>query len=110
MYVGNDNADGPMINCGFRPRLVVIKITYSGGSDSWMMYDTEREPYNHADSAIFADTAGAESTSTAKQINILSNGFKVRGADGAVNDPEGSGGFYVYMAWAEVPFKYANAR
>ena len=110
MYVGNDNADGPMINVGFRPRLVIIKITYSGGNDSWMMYDTAREPYNHADSAIFADTAGAESTSTAKQINILSNGFKVRGADGAVNDPEGSGGFYIYMAWAEVPFKYANAR
>ena len=102
-YTGNANADGTFVYCGFRPQLVIIKLT--SGSDSWMMYDTEREPHNLADTAIFADTSSAESTSASKAIDILSNGFKARGADGAVNN-----GTYVYMAWAETPFKYSNAR
>ena len=32
--------------------------------------------------------------------------LEMRGADGAVNDAH----TYVYMAWAETPFKYSNAR
>jgi len=104
-YTGNNDDDGTFVYTGFRPKLVILKTNVTG-TDSWMMYDTEREPYNLADTALFADTSGAESTSAAKAIDILSNGFKMRGADGAVNDAH----TYVYMAWAETPFKYSNAR
>jgi len=39
--------------------------------------------------------------------DILSNGFKLR-TDG--NNFNASGGTYIYLAFAENPFKYANAR
>jgi len=37
----------------------------------------------------------------------MSNGFKPRLTDVNVN---ASGGTYIYLAFAEQPFKYANAR
>jgi hypothetical protein len=40
-------------------------------------------------------------------IDILSNGFKVRDSTTYVN---ASGGTYIYMAFAENPFKYSLAR
>ena len=111
MYMGNNDADGPVIMCGFRPKLVIIKITYTGGNDNWYIHDTEREPYNPSDTILKWDNTIAESTSaTGYVIDILSNGFKVRSTDGSHNAVQGSGGYYVYMAWAETPFKYANAR
>jgi len=50
-----------------------------------------------------ADTTAAESTSS--EIDILSNGFKIRIA----TDPNVAE-TYIYMAFAENPFKYSNAR
>jgi len=41
------------------------------------------------------------------RIDFLSNGFKLRETDGYVN---GNGSSYIYMAWAETPFKTATAR
>jgi hypothetical protein len=40
-------------------------------------------------------------------MDILSNGFKLRFAGGEVN---ASGVTYIYAAFAEAPFKFANAR
>ena len=40
-------------------------------------------------------------------LDILSNGFKARKSDGFEN---GSGQTHIYMAFAEQPFKFANAR
>jgi len=40
-------------------------------------------------------------------IDLLSNGFKVQITSGFMN---ASGGTYIYLAFAETPFKYANAR
>jgi len=37
---------------------------------------------------------------------MLSNGFKLRNAEGPVNNAA----LYFYMAFAEAPFKYANAK
>jgi len=48
-----------------------------------------------------------EDVSTANQQDFLSNGFKLRGTDTTTN---ANGGKYIYMAFAEQPFKYANAR
>ena len=40
-------------------------------------------------------------------IDLLSNGFKIRDTGNWCNE---SGATYIYMAWAESPFKYANAK
>ena len=40
-------------------------------------------------------------------IDLLSNGYKIRTTGTGTN---ANGGTYVYMVWAENPFKYANAR
>ena len=40
-------------------------------------------------------------------INILSNGFQIIKSDGDVNN---SGTTFIYIAFAENPFKYALAR
>ena len=40
-------------------------------------------------------------------VDILSNGFKMRATNGGLN---GYTGTFFYMAFADFPFKYANAR
>jgi hypothetical protein len=40
-------------------------------------------------------------------MDILSNGFKLRVSDTNYNENTGT---YIYLAFAEMPFKYANAR
>jgi len=101
-YTGNGSADGPFVYTGFRPRFIVIKST---GVEDWRMFDTSRSTYNIQGATLYPNTSSAENA--AQLIDINSNGFKCRTTDGAVN---GSGTSYIYMAFAENPFKYANAR
>ena len=39
-YTGNGNADGPYVNLGFRPRLVITKMTNGSYSEHWNMWDS----------------------------------------------------------------------
>ena len=102
-YTGNGSADGTFIYTGFRPAWFMIKRTDSAGS--WEMYDEQRIGYNVDNNTLFADLANVEST--ADRVDILSNGFKLRSTAG---DNNASGGTFIYMAFAEAPFKYSNAR
>jgi hypothetical protein len=43
-------------------------------------------------------------------IDIVSNGFKNRGNGASAAFINGSGGTYIYAAFAEMPFKYSLAR
>jgi hypothetical protein len=104
-YTGNGSADGPFVYTGFRPRYLMIKRT--DVVDAWAIKDTARNTYNVDDSVLKTNEATAESTSTFWQIDILSNGFKLRNLGSTFNN---SGGNYIYMAFAENPFKNANAR
>jgi len=106
-YTGNGSADGPFIFTGFRPRFVMIKCSSSdqGGNAVWVMLDTARNTYNVTNNRLKADSSTAEDTSPWLDIN--SNGFKIRETSTSVN---GSSATYIYMAFAESPFKYANAR
>jgi len=54
---------------------------------------------------VFPNTSDAEVTGT--YLDLLSNGFKIRIDSTHYN---ADGGTYLYMAFAESPFKYANAR
>ena len=108
-YQGNNlgGNDGPFVYLGFQPALVILK--YTGSSNGWFMFDNAREPNNHKDQFIMADMDAftTEYTQAARGIDFLSNGFKLR--TDAAYDPNGSG-TYIYMAWAESPFKFSTAR
>jgi hypothetical protein len=100
-WTGNGDSNGIFLHCGFKPRLILIKMTNS--TESWVMVDTARNPYNLCNSYLFANSSNAEGT--APLYDILSNGIKFRST--AQND---SGAQYVAFAWAESPFQYARAR
>ena len=104
-YTGNGSTDGTFVYTGFRPRYLMIKRTDS--SNNWVIQDTSRDTYNVSEKDLYADTSGAEATYAAEKTDILSNGFKQRQTGASMN---ASGGTYIYMAFAENPFKYANAR
>jgi hypothetical protein len=102
-YTGNGNSDGTFVYTGFRPAWVMLKET-SGTSD-WSIYDNKREPFNLADSTLEANTSDAEAVVSGRPIDMLSNGFKLRGDSSFTNE---SGATYIYMAFAESPFVNSN--
>ena len=104
-YTGNGSSDGPFVFTGFRPRFLIVKRTNDIGS--WIMTDSARSTYNVTGELFNANTSGAEFTTGDIKFDYLSNGFKLREVNGAIN---ASGSSYIYMAFAESPFKYANAR
>jgi hypothetical protein len=100
-YTGNGNADGPMLYTGFKPAWVMIKRA-TGGNGNWGIWDNKRNIFNVSNSIQRADTSDAEVTlSPNNDIDILSNGFKIRSTTGLANL---SGDEYIYMAFAESPF------
>ena len=104
-YVGNGVADGPFIFTGFRPRYFILKNITS--AQSWSVQDTSRSPYNVGSAVLLPNSSSAELTGT-DFVDILSNGFKIRHSSSGNNNNNGD--TYIYMAFAENPFKYANAR
>ena len=60
---------------------------------------------NTATQQLFANLSNAEGTSSGG-YDFMSNGFKIR--DNGFNNT--SGQTYIYLAFAEQPFKYSNAR
>ena len=104
-YTGNGSADGPFIYTGFRPAYVMVKRTDT--TEQWHVQDTKRSPKNVATETLYANLSNAEGTNVAQSVDYLSNGFKPRTNNSGYN---ASSGTYLYMAFAEMPFKYANAR
>ena len=104
-YVGTSTNDGAFIYTGFRPAFVLYKK--ATGTDGWYIFDTKRNPYNLANASLRADSSAAELVDGPGQISIVSNGFKHENANTIGNS---SSFTYIYIAFAETPFKYANAR
>ena len=105
-YSGNGAANGPFVFTGFRPAVIILKRTDSGGS--WQIRDTSRSPLNVVTENLYPNLSNAESTDSSLNLDILSNGFKLRtSTDGGSN---ASGGTYIYYAVAENPFKSSRAR
>ena len=102
-YTGNGNADGTFTYTGFRPAFVLIKRTT--GVQSWMMADNKISPYNPTEDMLRPNSSDAEQDGNT--WDILSNGFKPRLTGNSVN---ADGDTYLYLAFAESPFKYSNAR
>lgn len=98
------NANGPFIYLGFRPKLVLIKRTSSAAD--WEIYDSSRGIYNANYPWLQPNLSNAEASTEA--VDFLSNGFKIRSESGATMYPDGA--TFIYAAFAENPFKNANAR
>jgi hypothetical protein len=110
-YTGNGSTtnDGPFVYLGFRPKFILGRRTDSTGG-SWM-FDTSRNTSNLADDYFYANSPDGEFTNiTTLNIDILSNGFKVRSGTSPSAYINASSGTYIYMAFAESPFKFSNAR
>jgi hypothetical protein len=104
-YTGNGSTDGPFIYCGFKPAFIMIKCINTNGY-YWVIFDTTRNPYNSsAEAGLWPNASDSEANYST--IDMLSNGVKIRETSATVN---GNGNTYIYAAFAENPFKYANAR
>lgn len=104
-YTGNGSTDGPFVYTGFRPKWIMIKRT--DAAYSWWINDSTRDPRNVVGQDLAADSSAAESSDAPVQ-DFLSNGFKLR--TGSYPGFNASGGTYIYMAFAENPFKNSLAR
>jgi hypothetical protein len=100
-YIGNGNSNGPFVYLGFRPRLLVLKRTTSSGQ--WNIFDSARSTTNVVNKFLGWNSTDGEGTGG--DVDFTSSGFKVRTSTTGVNT---SGTTYLYMAWADVPFKYNN--
>ncbi len=108
-YTGNGSADGPFVYTGFRPRWLLRKRYDTGTTSDWQLIDTAREEYNPDDSPLWPNLSNAQSPDPAFYVDMLSNGFKLRGTTASTN-LNTNGGTYIYAAFAESPFKYSLAR
>ena len=103
IYEGNNNADGPFIYTGFRPAYILIKDFDTDIKWQVLGYSP---PYNVLTQSLEPDSGAAQSDAGHTFADMLSNGFKLRNTGTDKNAAE----TYLYMAFAESPFKYANAR
>ena len=95
-YSGNNNANGPFIELGFRPTLFAMKQLT--GTGYWMVYDSARDPINNG-SPYYLFWNADSAQGTGYDLDFLSNGVKLRTNNANFN----SSTPYVYMAWAEAP-------
>jgi hypothetical protein len=106
-YTGNGSTDGPFVYTGFRPRFVMVKCSSNSTSSTvWTIWDTSRSPYNASVNELFPNLNAVEGVDSSG-IDILSNGFKPKRNSEYANL---SGWTYIYLAFAENPFKYSLAR
>ena len=102
-YTGTGNTDGPFVYTGFKPAFIIYKRSV-GGVGNWIMRDAARNPYNPRDLRLYANLTNTDAGGY--EVDFLSNGFKLRDTIATMN---ASGSTYIYMAFAENPFKYSNA-
>ena len=90
---------------GFRPAMVIIKE--ADNANDWHLIDNKREAElgNPVQAWLRPNTTNAEASSD-NDIDLLSNGFKARTSNNRTNRAE----TLIYLAFAETPFKYSNAR
>lgn len=108
-YTSTNSTDGPLVLTGFRPAWVMVKNATTGGSNyNWTVYDNKRSPSNPVSLQLEPDQNADDESTRGVPIFFLSNGFKLRNSYSEANG--GSSNTYVYLAFAEQPFKYSNAR
>ena len=103
-YKGNLNDNGTFIYLGFKPAFFMMKGLEAGAH--WLMYDNKRNTYNPTQETIAAQASSVANTGAENAVDFLSNGVKCRdNTDNNINHDIS----YIYIAFAEMPFKYYNA-
>jgi hypothetical protein len=103
-YVGNaSGSDNAFVYCGFKPAYVLTKCISVDG-DRWTVYDNKRDVRNPTYLRLFPDGSIVESANTDADIDLLSNGFKIRTDAGT----SGAAQTYIYMAFAKAPLVGSN--
>ena len=97
-YKGNSADDGTFVYLGFKPKWIMFKSTQA--NMAWDIMDTARSTSNVMDDYLVANGSDPQGTSSTKNIDFLSNGFKCRD-DNNLNFSDHE---YLYMAFAENPF------
>ena len=96
-YTGNNSTDGPFIYTGFRPRFIWLRAFT--GSGSLITFDTAVSPHNVCNRSFYSARDWAESSQSQREVDLLSNGFKLRNSF-----QEGNEGYqYCWAAFAEHP-------
>ena len=111
-YTGNSATNGPFIYTGFRPAFIMVKLA-TAADGQWVVFDNKRDPDNPTGKVLYANINAADTdVSSYAPYDILSNGFKSRIPAGNGNEASynSSGQTYIYLAFAESPFKTSNAR
>ena len=95
-YVGTDTRQG--IVTGFEPAFVMIKRTDT--ANAWFMIDNQRFATNKYDRYLRPEVTDAQGgLNSAQYVEFYENGFSVETGSGL----NGSGGKYIYMAFAADP-------
>jgi hypothetical protein len=100
-YVGNGSTDGTFVYTGFKPAFVMVKS--SNGTADWLILDNKRLGYNPQNTNLAPNSSRAEDSTVV--LDFLSNGFKFR-----ISTFPNNAETFIYAAYAENPFKNANAR
>ena len=99
-YIGNGAVDGPLIECGFKPAWVMVKVAGGSTGNSWTVWDNKRDPDNEMNLYLHPNEAQEDGTYSAIKMDFYSNGFKPRGD---IVHQNTSGVKYIYAAFAEAP-------
>jgi len=111
-FTSNGSDDGAFTYCGFKPAWIMMKPNVTDTWSHWFIFDNKRDTYNLADLPQYANLAiqdgyyGGTPATNYSQIDMLSNGFKIR-RDGNWG-LGGNGTEVIYMAFAEAPLVGTN--
>jgi len=97
-YTGVNSTDGPFLELGFRPSIIMFK-NISSSSTEWVILDNKRNGFNGTagNNILFPSTSGLENAT--QYGDFLSNGWKFRINSSYVNSTD----TFIYAAWAEAP-------
>jgi len=111
-YTGTGSTSGPFIYTGFSVGFLMVKLA-TAADGYWVMFDNKRDPDNPTGKVLYANINAADTdVSSYAPYDLLSNGFKSRipGGNGNEASYNSSGQTYIYLSFAESPFKTSNAR
>ena len=104
-YTGNGDDDGPFAYCPFTPKFFLLKNMDS--SDNWILMTNPPNDLNPAQTKQTTSSNIADGTDSDNDMDFVSNGVKFRSDYATINEDDDE---FLFIAFAESPFKYSNGR
>tara|TARA_Y100000052_G_C2952477_1_gene88158 strand:+ start:197 stop:2698 length:2502 start_codon:yes stop_codon:yes gene_type:complete len=112
-WQNNNSTDGTFVFTGFRPQFLLLKN--HDDQEKWYIVDNKRSPINigpplgqYLSPTAVSDEDGIDAGTAT--VDFLSNGFKIRTTNAGTGEVSFGTRNYIYLAIADQPFKYSNAR